>query len=247
VTPSYNQAEFIGRTIESVLSQRGEFELEYLVFDGGSTDETREILTGFGDRLQWKSERDHGQIDAINRGLKAATGDIIGWINSDDLLLPDALRHVSQTFQTNPNCLWLHGNCAIIDRNDREIRKGISAYKRFIAKRYSRSRLLSTNFISQMTVFWRRELIDKVGLLDPSVPLASICPPIYVDEKLAAFRWYATSKSGANYRTQIQEENALAKKHGANRHKLTRKWLSGQLRMIVYRSLDRLSTVPHQG
>jgi glycosyltransferase involved in cell wall biosynthesis len=89
VTPSFNQAEYIERTIRSVLDQTGDFELEYHVMDGGSTDGTVEILKSFGDRIAWTSGPDGGQIDAINRGLRAATGNLVGWINSDDLLLPD--------------------------------------------------------------------------------------------------------------------------------------------------------------
>jgi glycosyltransferase involved in cell wall biosynthesis len=91
VTPSFNHARFLERTIESVLAQRGPFELEYTVRDGASTDGTLAILKRYGGRLQWVSEPDHGQVDAINKGLRAASGDVVGWLNSDDVLLPGAL------------------------------------------------------------------------------------------------------------------------------------------------------------
>src|ERR1700712_1435212 len=91
VTPSFNQAQFSRRTIDSVLEQQGDFELDYRIVDGGSTDGTLDILRGYGDRIRWQSEPDRGQVDAINKGLRAATGEVIGWLNSDDVLLPGAI------------------------------------------------------------------------------------------------------------------------------------------------------------
>src|SRR5215471_19332017 len=90
VTPSYNQGRFIQRTIDSVLEQTGDFELEYVVYDGGSTDETLDVLRSYGERLRWRSEPDRGQVDAINKGLRAATGEVVGWLNSEDVLAPGA-------------------------------------------------------------------------------------------------------------------------------------------------------------
>src|SRR4051812_39375084 len=118
VTPSYNQGAFIGRTIDSILSQQGDFELDYRVIDGGSTDGTVEVLRSYGDRLTWISEPDKGQVDAINKGLAAVTGDVIGWINSDDLLLPGALAKVAAAFRAQPETEWVHGRCVIIDEHD---------------------------------------------------------------------------------------------------------------------------------
>ena len=103
VTPSYNQAAFVERAIGSVLSQTGDFELEYIVMDGGSTDGTVEILRHYDDRLTWLSEKDKGQSDAINKAFKLTTGEIIGWLNSDDYYAPGALAATARCRQTHPD------------------------------------------------------------------------------------------------------------------------------------------------
>ena len=198
ITPSYNQAQFIERAIASVLCQTGPFDLEYLVFDGGSDDGTLEILHQYHDRLSWQSAPDQGQIDAINKGLRRATGEVVGWLNSDDVLAPGALAKVAEVFTRRPEVEWVHGRCDIIAPDDRMIRPWISAYKHWRCGRYSYARLLTENFISQMTVFWRRRLLDETGLLDTSLSLAfdydlwlrfgKRSDPFYIPERLASFR-----------------------------------------------------------
>jgi len=223
VTPSFNQGPFLERTIQSVLEQRGDFELEYIIFDGGSTDTTPEILRRHEGRLFYKIEPDKGQVDAINKGFQRATGDIVGWLNSDDVLQPGALSRVADAFKADAQLQWVHGRCDIIDENDRVIRKWISAYKNWCCRRYSYSRLVTVNFISQMTVFWRRGLFERVGYLDPNLKLAfdydfwlrlgKVGDPRYLRERQAGFRWYRTSKSGANYSAQFSEDYRVAQKH----------------------------------
>lgn len=247
ITPSYNHAEFLRLTIDSVLAQSAEIALEYIVHDGGSKDETLDILKSYGDQVQWSSEADNGQVDAINRGLASATGDVVGWLNSDDLLLPGALQRVADAFSKSDSTQWVFGDCIIVDRNGQEIRKWVSTYKRFQAKRYSRKRLLESNFISQMTVFWRRDLIDRVGLLDQSLPLAfdyeywlrlaKVCDPIYIDAPQAAFRWYQTSKSGGNVIDQCREDELIAARHGIASAGAAKKRLQNWLRIAAYRWL----------
>ena len=220
VTPSYNQAEFIRRTIDSVLSQRGDFELDYKVIDGGSTDGTIEILKSYGDQLSWISERDRGQVDAINRGLRGATGDIVGWLNSDDVLMPGALDRVVRAFGERPEAEWLHGRCRIIDEHDHEVRRWISAYKHYRSKNHSLAAFLTENYVSQMTVFWRRGLHDEIGYLDPEIRyafdydlflrLAQRTSPLYLEDPIACFRWYATSKSGGGFVVQMTETVEIA-------------------------------------
>jgi len=172
VTPSFNQAQFIRRTIDSILGQTGDFELDYRVIDGGSTDGTIEILESYGDRLRWKSERDNGQVDAINKGLRETTGDVVGWVNSDDILLPGALARVAAAFEAHPEREWVHGYCKIIDRDDREVRRWVSAYKAFRARHHTLENFLTENYVSQMTAFWRRSVHDEIGYVDPTIRFA---------------------------------------------------------------------------
>lgn len=225
VTPSYNQAQFIERTIDSVLAQRGDFELDYKVIDGGSTDGTVDILKRYGDRLTWISERDRGQVDAINRGLRGATGDIVGWLNSDDVLMPGAFDRVATAFRDHPEIEWLHGRCMIIDEHDREVRRWISAYKHYRSRHHSLAAFLTENYVSQMTVFWRRGVHAEIGYLDPEIRyafdydlflrLAQRGSPLYLEDPVACFRWYETSKSGGGFVVQMTETVEIASRSRA--------------------------------
>ena len=121
VTPSYNQAEFLERTILSVLNQNYP-NLEYIIIDGGSTDSSAEIIKKYERYLTyWVSEPDDGQADAINKGFAKATGDILAWLNSDDLYLPGALLKVKESFQ-NAGIAFLYGHSILVDKEDRVIR-----------------------------------------------------------------------------------------------------------------------------
>ena len=109
VTPSFNQGRFIRETIESVLSQDYPA-IEYMVIDGGSTDETVSILKSYGNRIFWISEPDSGQSDAINKGWKRATGEILTWLNSDDVYLPGAIAKAADYLQRHPNVGVVYGD-----------------------------------------------------------------------------------------------------------------------------------------
>jgi glycosyltransferase involved in cell wall biosynthesis len=157
-TPSYNQGSFIQRTIESVHSQDVPH-LDYLVVDGGSTDESVSILQSYGNRLRWVSEKDRGQTHAINKGIQRTTGDVFGWLNSDDVYYPGALRTVVDYFTAHPECDLVYGNAHHIDEHD-------NLLEPYPTEPWSLARLLQTCFLCQPAVFFRRRVIEKHGCLN---------------------------------------------------------------------------------
>lgn len=223
ITPSFNQVAFIERTILSVLSQNYP-DLEYIVMDGGSTDGTVEILKKYADKIIWRSEKDNGQSDAINKGLRMATGEIAAYLNSDDTYAPGTFEKVAKFFEDNPDKFWVYGKCKIIDERDQEIRKPITAYKNLLLKKYSYSKLLSENFISQPAVFWKAQIHAQHGFFDETehycmdyefwLRIGQKHPAGVINDNLANFRYYATSKSGGVNKKQFQDELRLAKKFG---------------------------------
>ena len=156
VTPSYNQAAFIDRTIQSVFQQHYP-RLEYIIQDGGSNDGTAEILKKHEDRLaRWASEKDGGQSDALNTGFGYATGDIMAYLNSDDLLLPGALHYVARYFATHPDIDVVYGHRVLIDEYDQEI-------GRWVMPPHDDDVLSWADYIPQETMFWRRSIWEKAG------------------------------------------------------------------------------------
>lgn len=253
VTPSLDQAAFVGRTVESVLAQRGDFDLEYLVYDAGSKDGTLDVLQRHADagRLRLVVEPDRGQADAVNKGLRAARGEVVGFLNSDDLLYPGALERVARAFRSDPALVWVHGKCQIVDEADRPIRRWVTAYKDRRCRRWSRTALLLENFVSQMTVFWRRSAHQRVGFLDDSLHyafdydlwlrLAALGDPLYIPEPQAAFRWYRTSKSGSSFARQFAEDLEVFRRHAPDHPVLRlRKRLRTAQIMAAYRVMRAL-------
>ncbi len=247
VTPSFNQGRFIERTIESVLAQRGGFELEYLVVDGGSTDETRSILERHADRLRFVSEPDRGQSDAINKGFRAATGDVLAWLNSDDTYEPGA---IDAAVRTLANARWCYGQCRIIDEHDREIRRPVTWYKNHLSRRFSRGRLLRKCFVPQPAVFFRRELLEEVGPVDEAcrysmdydlwLRFARVAEPAFLPAYLARFRWHGASKNGAAYRAAAWETFQTARRHArpGDRIELARHLVHFATLVATYKALD---------
>jgi glycosyltransferase involved in cell wall biosynthesis len=254
VTPSFNQAAFIRRTIDSVLAQRGDVALDYRVVDGGSTDGTVEILRSYGDAFAWSSEPDGGQVDAINKGLARATGEVVGWLNSDDVLLPGALAKVAAAFAAHPTVEWVHGRCQIIDSHDREVRQWISAYKHYRCKTHTFENFLTEDYVSQMTTFWRRSVQDEIGLLSTTLRyafdhdfflrLARRGDPVYIEDPIACFRWYETSKSGEGYAVQMRETAELAGVHGGTAWTQARARAKMFAVVNIYRAMGALRRAP---
>jgi glycosyltransferase involved in cell wall biosynthesis/antitoxin component HigA of HigAB toxin-antitoxin module len=156
VTPSFRQGGYIERTIKSVLDQKYP-NLEYFVQDGGSQDDTVAVLRRYESALSgWVSEKDSGQSQAINLGFAHTSGDIMAWLNSDDLLLPGALAVVIDYFNKHPEVDVIYGNRLLIDENDLEI-------GRWILPCHDGNVLSWADYIPQETMFWRRSIWDKAG------------------------------------------------------------------------------------
>jgi len=220
VTPSLNQGHFIEHTIRSILAQNYP-NLEYFVMDGGSSDTTMSVLKKYENQLKWVSEKDNGQTNAINKGFRLASGDILAYINADDMLLPGSLFKVGQKFMADPNIMWVTGKCRIIDDHDREIRRLITFYKNCLLHIHSTSLLLVTDYISQPATFWRAEVFKTLGNLDESLHfamdydywlrLSANYPPTIFPEYLAAFRVHVDSKNtnAGHGREYIDEERLI--------------------------------------
>lgn len=161
ITPSYNQGRFIRATIESVLKQDYP-RIEYLVFDGGSTDETVSILREYSDRLRWVSERDRGQAHAINKGWRQARGSILAYLNSDDVYLPGAVAHAVAALEAHPEAAAVYGEGYHVDEEGRVL-------ERYPTEPFNPDRLQETCFICQPTVFLRRDAVERAGYLDESL------------------------------------------------------------------------------
>ena len=230
VTPSYNGRRFLDRAAASILSQSGDFSLEWVVVDGGSTDGTLEFLRGVNDpRLRWVSEPDRGQSHAINKGLALAGGDVVAWLNADDVYAPGALAAVAAAFEANPAAAWLAGRCEVIDAAGRAIRPAVVRYKERSLRRYTYRALLRENFVSQPAVFWRRDFGASVGPLDESLHwtmdydlwlrMGRRADPLrLLDRVLAQFRLHPASKTGKVDRRQFDEQYAVACRYlGADR------------------------------
>jgi glycosyltransferase involved in cell wall biosynthesis len=246
VTPSYNQAAFIERTIQSVLSQ-GYPNLEYIVMDGGSTDGSVDILKRYDGQLYWVSEKDGGQSQAINKGLRMAGGEVLAYLNSDDCYEPGALLPVGQFFARHPQAHWLTGRCRVIDPQGVEIHRAITLYKNIWLRLRSMTVLRILDYVSQPATFWSRRVVEQVGLFDESLDfamdydyslrVAAQFKLHVLNEYLAAFRIHPSSKTGATAQDNFDHDLAIARKYSASPLITGLHRLHNALILAVYRRL----------
>jgi glycosyltransferase involved in cell wall biosynthesis len=205
VTPSYNQARFLEATLRSVLEQDYP-NIEYLVVDGASTDNSVEIIRKYADKIAWwVSEKDSGQSDAVNKGLRRARGEIVGWLNSDDVYQPGAIAAAVAAFRFHPEAGVVYGDALAIDADGK-------TFNLMRARQYSLTDLIALNIICQPAAFMRRSVLEHVEYLNPAYHLlmdnllwmcmARIAPVVYVPQTWAAARYHDQAKNrtqGAAY------------------------------------------------
>jgi glycosyltransferase involved in cell wall biosynthesis len=201
ITPSYNQAQFLEQTIRSVLDQDYP-NLEYWVIDGGSTDGSVEIIQKYAGQLAgWVSEPDHGQAEGINKGLARATGEVVAWLNSDDLYYPSAVQAAVAALAANPQASFVFSDVESIDEAGQP-------FHRMHYGQWGLADLMRFRIIGQPAVFIRRAFLAQTGLLDPSyqylldhhlwLRLAVLAEPVYMPgEPWAAARMHAGAKNMA--------------------------------------------------
>ena len=247
VTPCLNARPTIEAALASVRSQAAEG-IEHVVVDGGSTDGTVDVLRA-AEGVRWISEPDRGLADAMNKGIAMATGEVIGQLNADDVLLPGALARVRKAFADAGDAAeWLTSPCLIVDGEGREIRSFVTRYKRFFLKRYSRRSLLVQNYVQAPSTFVRAGAYAAVGPYDERfklsldydmwLRLAERGDPIVLDEPLSAFTMAGESLSMTGFERQFAEHAQNAREHGDGHPWAVRaNQVMSRLIVLVYRVL----------
>jgi glycosyltransferase involved in cell wall biosynthesis len=209
ITPSFNQGQFIEETILSIRNQSYK-NIEHIVIDGGSTDQTLEILKKYSSSVAWISEPDKGQTDALNKGIKRSHGEIIAYLNSDDLYLPETIKTVIEFFSEHPEIVMVYGDIIHIDKQSQQI-EAIKT-EPIILEKY----LTGNLYLPQPTVFFRRKIIEKIGYFDEKLHLAMDLDywirillnfrTAYLPVSLAKARIYPEAKSSANSQKYLEEK-----------------------------------------
>jgi glycosyltransferase involved in cell wall biosynthesis len=214
ITPSFNQAKYLERTIQSVVGQ-GYPNLEYIIIDGGSTDQSVEIISNHKNEISyWVSEPDNGQGHALNKGFRRASGDIVGWLNSDDLYLPGSLEFVGRFFQSNPQCDVLYGSIDVIDASDKKIN---SYWATTAQPAYT---LWVAHDVHQQALFWRRSSAKKLGWLDENLRFAMDTD--WVIRLLTQLKVVNTSRFLGTFRHHPETKTSTISSIGKAEYKLLR-------------------------
>jgi glycosyltransferase involved in cell wall biosynthesis len=234
ITPNYNYSNFIGQTIESVIFQYYQ-NLEYIIIDDGSIDNSVEVIKNyqakFPQKIKLIQQKNMGQTPAINAGLRAASGDILGWINSDDFYTDNILSEVEGVFNANPEIDIVYGNFNVVDINGKYIYT-----KRHFKFSFIESCFLGFgNTLTSNCIFWKKRLLDKVGLLNEDLKcnmdgeyfsrLTQNAKVHFLDKSIANFRQQEVSIAGKDnpawneivkYEMNLEKVNAYQRLKIAN-------------------------------
>ncbi|MBR0744157.1 glycosyltransferase [Bradyrhizobium japonicum] len=215
VTPSYNHAQYLDATIESIVSQNYP-KLTYHVQDGASIDGTLDLLKSRGEGISWTSEPDKGQSNAINLGFAGADCEIMAYLNSDDMLLPGALAYVADYFMSHPNVDVVYGHRVFVDREGLEVGRAVLPPHDGKALQYA-------DYIPQETMFWRKRVWDRIGPIDESFHYAmdwdfilraqaAECKFVRLPRFLACFRIHDAQKTASTYALGVREMGILRRR-----------------------------------
>lgn len=245
IAPVYNSAEFLEESILSVLNQTYP-NIEYIIMDGGSTDGTAEIVQKYADRLTFISEPDRGQSDAINKGWKRATGDILAWLNADDLYAPNAVELAVNYLQAHPETMWVYG------RADYLYEDGTPGNFRYATFEWDYDKFFTHGcFIVQPTVFLRKEVIETFGYIDESLDygmdyeywlrIGKEFPAVFVPEINVTVKIFPETKSRNGGYKRMQELEKILNKYGATTLPSTMRhqWVEAMLDKKDFRGLWR--------
>ena len=227
ITPSYNQGAFLAETVESVISQQGDFFIDYIIIDGGSSDNSIDIIKRYNALLQngewpikcggltyrWMSERDKGQTEALMKGFRMAQGEIFAWLNSDDTYLPEALQTIADFFRNHPDTGLVYGDARYCNATG----AAIGSYR---TAEFDIDKLAFSNIICQPAAFFRKDVFAAVGGLDKMlefvmdydlwIRIGRLFPCHHVPKILATYRLHGNSKT-INSETLIKNsEESLA-------------------------------------
>jgi glycosyltransferase involved in cell wall biosynthesis len=218
VTPSYNQGEFIEATLQSIQKQTYPT-IEHIVVDNCSTDSTKAVLDRYGGEITTIIEPDNGQTDAINKGMRRASGEIMAWLNADDLYLPQTVRTVVDFFNSHPEALFVYGDVEAIDRDGKSY-----GVRPFIEQTDADELVHVRNRIVQPAAFWRRTLWEQIGELDTTLHYvmdyeywmrtARHTQIRYIPVILAQERLYDAAKTFRGTLKRIRELEEIGKRHG---------------------------------
>lgn len=229
VVPSFNKVDFVEETLKSIVNQKYP-RLEVIVQDGGSTDGTLEILKKYARKypkiFNLESKKDKGQLDAINKGLSKATGEIVSFINADDIYEKGALRKVAEAYLKNPEALWFAGKGRVIDKKGKEIAKIATWYKSFLLSLNKKYFILVLNYLMQPSVFLTRKAYQKYGPFtgtktavmeyDLWLKLFQVQKPVVIPFFLSSFRLYPGSISTSKIKEMMKEDEKIVKKYTRN-------------------------------
>ena len=222
VTPSFNQGHFIRATIESVLSQDYP-NIEYIIMDGGSKDSTAAVAAEYSSRLKFIQEKDRGQSHAINKGFQMAKGEIVSWLNSDDVILPGAVSLAAGAFEQDPLLGAVYGEGYLIDYEGK-VKNRFPATEPFNLWKL----VYLSDYILQQTVYFRRSVFGELGFLDESlnwgmdwdilIRIGQRYPMRYLPEYMGSLREYGEAKTFSGGGKRFRELAGILRRHGTMRY-----------------------------